>query len=164
MFKSGRREESPVNIRDLVYEVLALVHGELHGHGASVQANVHPDLPRIVGDRVQLQQVLVNLIMNAVEAMSSVQDHERSLLVESRLHGPNDVLITVEDSGPGIDADEVEHLFEPFFTTKSHGMGLGLAISRSIIEARGGRLWVSGRIPHGAVFHVQLPSDLSVGK
>ena len=164
MFKSGRREEAPVNIRDLVYEVLALVHGELQGHGVSVQVNVHADLPRIVGDRVQLQQVLVNLIMNAVEAMSSVQDHERSLLVESRLHGPNDVLITVEDSGPGIDADEVEHLFEPFFTTKSHGMGLGLAISRSIIEARGGRLWVSGRIPQGAVFHVQLPSDLSVGK
>jgi len=164
MFKSGRREESPVNIRDLVYEVLALVHGELHGHGASVQANVHPDLPRIVGDRVQLQQVLVNLIMNAVEAMSSVQDHERSLRVESRLHEPTDVLITVEDSGPGIEADEMEHLFEPFFTTKSHGMGLGLAISRSIIEAHGGRLWVSGRIPHGAVFHVQLPSDLSVGK
>jgi signal transduction histidine kinase len=164
MFKSGRREESSVNIRDLVYEVLALVHGELQGHGISVQVNVHPDLPRIVGDRVRLQQVLVNLIMNAVEAMSSVRDHQRSLLVESRLQGPNDVLITVEDSGPGIDADEMEHLFEPFFTTKSHGMGLGLAISRSIIEAHGGRLWVSGRIPQGAVFHVQLPSDLSVGK
>jgi C4-dicarboxylate-specific signal transduction histidine kinase len=164
MFKSGRREESPVNIRDLVYEVLALVRGELQGHGVSVQVNVHADTPRIVGDRVQLQQVLVNLIMNAVEAMISGQDHERSLLVESRVHGPNDVLITVEDSGPGIDADEMEHLFEPFFTTKSHGMGLGLAISRSIIESHGGHLWVSGRIPRGAVFHVQLPGDLSVGK
>jgi signal transduction histidine kinase len=164
MFKSGRREDVPVDIRDLVYEVLALVQRELQGHGVSAQVTVAPDLPRLVGDRVQLQQVLVNLIMNAVEAMSSVQVHERSLLVESRLHGLDDVLITVEDSGPGIDANEMEHLFEPFFTTKVHGMGLGLAISRSIIEAHGGRLWVSGRIPQGAVFHIQLPSDASAGK
>jgi C4-dicarboxylate-specific signal transduction histidine kinase len=164
MFKSGRREDVPVNIHDLVYEVVALVQRELQGHGVSAQVTVDPDLPRLFGDRVQLQQVLVNLIMNAVEAMSSVQVRERSLLVESRLHGPNDVLITVEDTGPGIDAKEMEHLFEPFFTTKSQGMGLGLAISRSIIEAHGGRLWVSGRIPRGAAFHVQLPSDSSVGK
>jgi C4-dicarboxylate-specific signal transduction histidine kinase len=164
MFKSGRREDVPVDVRDLVYEVLALVQRELQGHGVSAQVTVDPDLPRLVGDRVQLQQVLFNLIMNAVEAMSSVQVHERSLLVGSRLHGADDLLITVEDSGPGIDANEMEHLFEPFFTTKVHGMGLGLAISRSIIEAHGGRLWVSGRIPQGAVFHVQLPSDASVGK
>ena len=153
-----------MSIRDLVCEVLALVDAELESQRISLQVELHPELPQVMGDRVQLQQVLVNLIMNAVEAMSSVQDHERSLRVESRLHEPTDVLITVEDSGPGIEADEMEHLFEPFFTTKSHGMGLGLAISRSIIEAHGGRLWVSGRIPHGAVFHVQLPSDLSVGK
>jgi C4-dicarboxylate-specific signal transduction histidine kinase len=117
-----------------------------------------------MGDRVQLQQVLVNLIMNAVEAMSSVESRRRSLLVKSESRGADAVLITVEDSGPGIDAKEMEHLFEPFFTTKVHGMGLGLAISRSIIEAHGGRLWVSGRIPQGAVFHVQLPSAASVGK
>jgi signal transduction histidine kinase len=126
MFKSSRREESPVNIQDLVYEVLALVHGELQGHGIAVQVNVHPNLPRIVGDRVQLQQVLVNLIMNAVEAMSSVQDHERSLLVESRLHGSNDVLLTVEDSGPGIDTDEMEHLLNRSLQPSPTEWGWGL--------------------------------------
>jgi signal transduction histidine kinase len=165
MFKSGRREASPVDVRDLVYEALTLVRSELQSQGVSVQVNLHRDhLPRIVGDRVQLQQVFINLLMNAIEAMSSVKERERSLLLEARIHGRDDVLITLEDSGPGIDANEMERLFEPFFTTKSHGMGLGLAISRSIIEAHGGRLWVSGRTPQGAIFHVQLPSDVSVDR
>lgn len=159
MFRRGRREHSSLNIGDLVYEVLGLIHGELRSQGVSVQVNLRPDLPRIFGDRVQLQQVLINLMMNAIEAMTSVQAHQRFLRVESRLHSPNDVIITVEDSGPGIDANDMEHLFEAFFTTKSHGMGLGLAISRSIIEAHGGSLWVSRRRPQGAVFHVRLLSD-----
>lgn len=115
MFENGRREDVPVDIHDLVYEVLELVQRELQGHGVSAQVTLDPDLPRLVGDRVQLQQVLVNLIMNAVEAMSSMQVHERSLLVESRLHGPDDVQITVAYSGPGIDANELERLFEPFY-------------------------------------------------
>ncbi|MBV9018437.1 MAG: MASE4 domain-containing protein [Alphaproteobacteria bacterium] len=161
MFKSGHIEESTLRIRELIFDVLVLVHGELQSHGVSVQINLRPDLPRILGDRVQLQQVLVNLIMNAVEAMSLVESHQRSLLVDARLHGTRDVLITVEDSGTGIEAKDMEHIFETFFTTKPHGMGLGLAISRSIIEAHGGRLWASGRKPRGAVFHVLLPSDTS---
>lgn len=164
MFKRGRREQSSLSIRDLVDEVLVLVRAELQSHGVSVQVTLHPDLPRVFGDRVQLHQVFINLIMNAIEAMSSVENFERALLVESRLDGANDVLITVEDSGPGIDANDMDHLFEAFFTTKLHGTGLGLAVSRSIIEAHGGRLWVSGRRPRGAVFHIRLPSDISAGK
>jgi signal transduction histidine kinase len=111
---------------------------------------------------VQLQQVLLNLIMNAVEAMSSADNGERSLLVKSDLDGSSDVVIMVEDSGPGIDPDHMDRVFDAFFTTKSHGMGLGLAICQSIVESHDGRLRASRRIPHGSVFHVQLPGGGSV--
>jgi signal transduction histidine kinase len=102
--------------------------------------------------------------MNAVEAMSSVENRERSLLVRAKLHEERDVLIAVEDSGPGIDSNDMDRIFDAFFTTKSHGMGLGLSICQSIIQAHGGRLWASTRIPHGSIFYVQLPSAASVGK
>ena len=164
MFRKDRREKLPVSIRDLVYEVLALVRGELASQRVSLDVELREELPRVMGDRVQLQQVLLNLIMNAVEAMSSVEGCERSLLVKAEFDGARNVLIIVEDSGPGIDPNNTDRIFNPFFTTKSHGMGLGLSICRSIIESHGGRLWVSARTPHGAVFHVQLPSGVSVGK
>jgi signal transduction histidine kinase len=96
--------------------------------------------------------------------MSSVTSRERSLWVKSALHGAGDVLVTVEDSGPGIDPSDMNRIFDPFFTTKSHGMGLGLSICRSIIASHGGRLWASARIPRGSIFHVQLPSEISVGE
>jgi signal transduction histidine kinase len=114
-----------------------------------------------MADRVQLQQVLFNLIMNAVEAMSAPEIEERSLLVKSDFHETGDVLIMLEDSGPGIDPNDMHRIFDAFFTTKAHGMGLGLSICKSIIESHGGRLWASARIPQGMVFHVQLPSDAS---
>ena len=110
-----------------------------------------------MADRVQLQQVFHNLIMNAAEAMESVTDRARLLVVTSGAGEGGDVRITVEDSGPGIDPKDIDSIFHAFFTTKSHGMGMGLAICRSIIEAHGGRLWASPGNPHGAVFHVQLP-------
>ena len=164
MFRKDLREKSPVSIRDLVCEVLALVHGELETHRVSLQVELHPELPRIMGDRVQLQQVLINLIMNAIEAMSSVEHCERSLLVKSEALGTRDVLIMVEDSGPGIGPNDAGRIFDAFFTTKSHGMGLGLSICQSIIESHGGRLWASTRIPLGAIFYVQLPSEQSVAE
>ena len=114
----------------------------------------------MLADRVQLQQVLVNLIMNAAEAMGSLQERERSLLVKSEPSGGGNVLITVEDTGPGIEADNVDRIFDAFFTTKSHGMGLGLSICRSIIQAHGGRLWASTGMPYGAIFYIQLPSNV----
>ena len=163
MFEKDRREKSPVSIHDLVREVLALVHGELESQRVSLQVELHRELPPVMADRVQLQQVLLNLIMNAVEAMSSVENRERLLLVKSELYGARDVLIMVEDSGPGIDPNDMDRIFDAFFTTKSHGMGLGLSICQSIIETHDGRLWASTRIPHGTVFHVQLPSA-SVGQ
>jgi signal transduction histidine kinase len=111
---------------------------------------------------VQLQQVLINLIVNAIEAMSSVANYERLLLIKAEPLGTCEVLIVVEDSGPGIGPDDTDRIFDTFFTTKSQGMGLGLSICQSIIESHGGRLWASTRIPHGAAFHVQLPSGVSV--
>jgi C4-dicarboxylate-specific signal transduction histidine kinase len=162
MFKRDRREKTPVSICDVIREVLALVNGELETHHVSLQLELHPKLPRIMADRVQLQQVLINLVMNAIEAMSSVENCERSLLVKCERHGADDVLILVEDSGPGIVPNDMDRIFDAFFTTKSHGMGLGLSICQSIIESHRGRLWASTRIPHGTVFHVQLPSGVSV--
>jgi PAS domain S-box-containing protein len=157
MFKKDHRERSAVDVNDLVRDVVALVHGELASHGVSLRLDLRRELPQVTADPVQLQQVLLNLIMNAVEAMSSANNGgERSLLVQSYLHG-SDVAITVEDSGPGIDAEHMDRVFDAFFTTKSHGMGLGLAICQSIVESHDGRLWASNRIPHGSVFHVQLP-------
>jgi two-component system, LuxR family, sensor kinase FixL len=160
IFAKDGRKKSSVSINELVREVLALAGGELESQRVSLQVELHRDLPRVTADRVQLQQVLLNLIMNAVEAMSSVANRERSLLVKSELHGARDVLITVEDSGPGIDPNDMDRIFDAFFTTKSHGMGLGLSICKSIIESHGGRLWASTRNPHGSIFYVQLPGEV----
>jgi PAS domain S-box-containing protein len=159
MFGKDQREKSLVDIRDLISEVLRLVQGELDSQRVSLQVELHPELPRVMADRVQMQQVLLNLLTNAVEAMSSVENRERSLLVKSDFHGKHDVLITVEDSGSGLDPKDTARIFDAFFTTKSHGMGLGLSICQSIIESHGGRLWASTRSPHGSVFYVQLPTN-----
>jgi signal transduction histidine kinase len=164
MFRRDRREKSAVSIRDLVHEVLALVRGELINHGVSLRVELQPDLPPIIADRLQLRQVLVNLIMNAIEAMSSMQDDERSLLVKCELHASRGVVIMVEDSGPGIDPNDMDRIFDAFFTTKPHGTGLGLSICRSIVESHDGRLWASDRIPRGSTFFVQLPSGAPVGE
>jgi PAS domain S-box-containing protein len=161
MFRRTPRERSPVNIPDLVSEVLAPVQGKLDSHSVSLQVELSQELPNVLADRVQLQQVLLNLIINAIEAMSSVQNSERKLLVKAERHGSRDVLITVEDSGPGVGPKDVDHIFDAFFTTKPHGMGLGLSICQSIIESHRGRLWASQRLPHGAVFYVQLPGAVT---
>jgi C4-dicarboxylate-specific signal transduction histidine kinase len=111
----------------------------------------------VTGDRVQLQQVLLNLIVNAIEAMSGVRDRTRELRIVSRPEGPNAVMVEVRDSGTGIGAQSAERVFESFYTTKPEGLGIGLSISRSIVEAHGGRLSASANSPHGAVFRFSLP-------
>ena len=111
----------------------------------------------MTGDRVQLQQVLLNLIMNAIEAMSGVHDRPRELTIVSRQDGANGVVVEVRDSGTGLDPERAERVFEAFYTTKAEGIGIGLSISRSIVEAHGGRLWATPNEPHGAVFRFSLP-------
>jgi signal transduction histidine kinase len=119
-------------------------------------------LPFVWGDRVQLQQVIMNLVMNGIEAMQSVEDRPRKLVIQSRQDGTQQVLVSVTDCGVGISAKDADQLFNPFFTTKSGGMGMGLSICRSIIEAHGGRLWATANIPHGATFQFTLPLDAEI--
>ena len=115
------------------------------------------ELPRIWGDRVQLQQVILNLIMNAIEAMSEVRERSRELLISTSKADQDGVLVTVSDSGPGLPPVNLARIFEAFYTTKASGLGMGLSVCRSIVEAHGGRLWAVPNEPHGAVFCVMLP-------
>ena len=157
MFKKGDQEKAVLDANELIREVLALLDGEIHMQRVSVHTELIEQLPRVLGNREQLQQVILNLITNAVEAMGSVTNRARVLRVKSKLHESGGVLIAVEDSGLGIDPKDIDRIFEAFFTTKSHGMGMGLSICRSIIEAHHGRLWVSPGLHHGSIFHVVLP-------
>jgi len=148
-----------LDINETILEVIALARSEVHKHRVSLQTHLSRDLPLILGDRVQLQQVVLNLINNAIEAVSGAQDSPRVLQVGSAKAEPQGVLVAVRDSGPGLDPASVDRLFRAFYTTKLQGMGLGLAISRSIIEAHGGRLWATANENRGAVFQFTLPTD-----
>jgi signal transduction histidine kinase len=124
----------------------------------SVQTKLADGLPRVFGNRIQLQQVILNLVINALEAMATTRERDRTLRVKSAVHSPDGVLIAVEDSGAGIDPQNVERIFDALFTTKSNGMGMGLSICRSIIETHHGRLWATVGADYGSVFHIALPS------
>jgi two-component system NtrC family sensor kinase len=164
IFKKAPQQGALIDINDVVLEVLALVHGELISYRVSAISNLVPSLPRVRADRVQLQQVILNLIMNAVEAMGTAADGARVLNVTSQLDEPNAVLVTVQDTGPGIDPNRMDRIFDAFFSTKSSGMGMGLFICRSIVESHGGRLWATAAVPHGAMFHLVLPiADTAAG-
>jgi signal transduction histidine kinase len=133
----------------------------MQGKGVALGTELSERLPVVLADRIALQQVILNLTMNAVEAMSGVREGPRELLVQSRPDGSEQVVISVEDSGPGLDPENLDHLFDAFYTTKPNGMGMGLAISRSIIDAHGGRLWATPNTPRGAVFQFVLPVGVS---
>jgi PAS domain S-box-containing protein len=150
-------EKAPLDVDDLVREVIALLQRELTNHRVSLRTELALSLPIILGDRVQLQQVIINLVMNGAEAMQLVTDRPRELVIRSRQDETQQVLVGVTDSGVGVSAENADRLFNPFFTTKSSGMGMGLSICRSIIEAHGGRLWVTTNLPHGATFQFTLP-------
>jgi signal transduction histidine kinase len=147
---------SLLDIETVVHEILLLARSELQQHDVTVQTELEPDLPPVPGDRIQLQQVLLNLIMNAIQAMAEVQDRPRELVIGCKAQ--EGVLITVADTGTGLDAGARERIFDSMFTTKSDGMGMGLSISRSIIAAHGGRIWASQGAPFGAVFQIVLPA------
>jgi PAS domain S-box-containing protein len=146
-----------LDINEAIREVIALTRGEAAKSGVSVQTDLADDLPLVYGDRVQLQQVILNLIINAIEAMSGVAEAPRALLISTGKAEPGGVRVAVRDSGPGLDPASLEHLFNAFYTTKSGGMGMGLAICRSIIEAHEGQLSASANEPRGAVFQFTLP-------
>jgi C4-dicarboxylate-specific signal transduction histidine kinase len=154
--KAPRRKDS-VDINEAIREVIELTRGEVVKNGVSVCTELPDGLPLIEGDRVQLQQVVLNLIVNAVQALGTLADGTRELLITTAQAKPHEVLVAVKDSGAGLAADDLEHILEPFYSTKLDGMGMGLAICRSIVEAHGGRLWVEANEPRGAVFRFTLP-------
>ena len=155
--KKAPPQNAWVNINDTILEVLALARSAVHRHRVSLQTHLAEDVPLIVGDRIQVQQVLLNLLTNAIEAMSGTSGGPRELQVGSAKDALQGVRVTVRDSGPGLDPDSLDQLFTAFYTTKPQGMGMGLAISRSIIEAHGGRLWATANEGRGAVLQFTLP-------
>jgi signal transduction histidine kinase len=157
-FKKDARNRTSLDINDLVGEALVLTRGDLERHRILVEAEPNAQVPPVRGDRIQLQQVLLNLITNAIDSMAA-KDGARVLCVRSELHAGGGVIVSVADTGTGIGSQELERIFNPLFTTKSGGMGMGLAICRSIIEAHDGRLWVAPNKPEGAVFQFMLLAD-----
>jgi signal transduction histidine kinase len=156
MFKTIDQEQAPLDINRLVHDVLALM--EVRADEVLVQTELNARPPDVIGNRVQLQQVILNLIVNALDAMSSVTQRPKVLRLRSENRDPDGVLLSVEDSGTGVDPNDVERIFDAFFTTKSQGMGIGLSLCRSIVESHHGRLWVSSSNERGSVFNVLLPA------
>jgi C4-dicarboxylate-specific signal transduction histidine kinase len=145
------------DLNEAIDEVTVLARGEITKNGVSVDTRLAKGALSVEGDRVQLQQVVLNLIRNAVEAMGSVQEGPRELSISTEQTQANGVLVAVRDTGPGIDGEHLERVFQPFYTTKSSGVGMGLSICRSIIEAHGGRLWAGANESRGALFQFTFP-------
>jgi signal transduction histidine kinase len=148
-----------VDLNEVIIEVFALAQSEARRNHVYLKRQIKNDLRLVRGDRVQLQQVILNLIVNGLEAIAKSKDGTRELIVRSDQDEDGKLIIAVSDSGEGVDAANLEHVFDAFFTTKPDGMGMGLAISRTIFEAHGGRLWATSNSPKGAVFQFTLPAN-----
>ena len=151
-------EKAQVQLNEVVEETVALADRQAARNNVSVVLELLPDLPIVLGDRIQLQQVILNLMINGIEAMSSVSGRKRQLLIRSQVQDDGQVLVSFEDTGIGVNTEDMGRLFEPFFTTRSQGIGMGLPISRSIVEAHGGRLWAESTVDKGSVFRFTLPA------
>jgi C4-dicarboxylate-specific signal transduction histidine kinase len=158
LFTKGAPQREWIDVNELIREMIVLLRSEAMYGAISARMELAADRPRVMGDRVQMQQVLMNLIMNAIEAMKDVEG-ARELVIASRRTGPDQVRVSVSDTGVGL-PPQADQIFNAFFTTKPHGTGMGLSISRSIVESHGGRLWAADNPPRGATFHVALPTDV----
>jgi C4-dicarboxylate-specific signal transduction histidine kinase len=158
LFKRQPVANDWLDLNEAIRESLSFARERAMRHGITIRTELARDLPEIQGDRVQLEQVVLNLVINAVDALRETTDRKEIAIV-SRREGPTEVLVSVEDSGSGISPEIAEKIFDPFFTTKSHGIGMGLSISRSIVESHGGRLWAEPRLPSGAIFQFTLRID-----
>jgi signal transduction histidine kinase len=161
MFKKETKARNPIDINALIVTVLGIVRHELQKHGVELRTELDESLPALEGDRVQLQQVVLNLVMNAIEAMQS--GAPRKLSIRSCVSKPNFVHVAIEDTGTGIDPSNHDHIFDPMFTTKERGMGIGLSICHSIIESHSGRIWVTQGIDKGSIFQFELPTNVGQG-
>ena len=157
LFRKGSSQRELVDICDVVEEMLALLCNEVNRYSISIRTEIAPDLPMVMADRVQLQQVFMNLMMNAIDAMKDANG-QRELHLKSQRQNDH-LLISVGDTGTGLPQQQANQIFDTFFTTKDHGTGMGLSISRSILESHGGRLWAVPNSPHGAIFYFTLPVD-----
>ncbi len=158
LIRKAPPRKDDLKINEAILEVVALTRGEVVKNGVSVQTQLAEGLPLIRGDRVQLQKVILNLIINAVEAMSGTKEGSRELLIRTGKAESDGVLVAVSDSGPGLAPASFEHLFEAFYTTKPGGLGIGLSVCRAVIEAHRGRLWATANVPRGAVFQFTVPA------
>jgi signal transduction histidine kinase len=158
LIKKAPPRRDNLEINGAIREVIEFTRGATARNRISVRTELADRLPLVRGDRVVLQQVILNLVMNGIEAMQSVEDRPRELAIRSLQDETPEVLVSVTDCGVGISAENADRLFDAFFTTKSGGMGMGLSICRSIIEAHGGRLWATANVPHGATFQFTLPA------
>ena len=159
LIKKAPPQKEALEINEAILEVIALTRGEVVQNGISVRTQLAEGLPLIQADRVQLQQVILNLIVNAVQAMSGASEETLELLISTVGDASNGIHVSLRDSGPGLDPASLERLFDAFYTTKSSGLGMGLSICRSIIEAHGGRIWAGANEPRGAVFQFTLPLE-----
>jgi PAS domain S-box-containing protein len=157
--KKGESKRQLADVNDLIGEMIALLRNEASRYSISIRASLDADLPKVMADSVQVQQVMMNLIMNSIDAMKNV-DRARELSIQSRWEEDQQLTISVSDTGVGLPPQQVDQIFDAFFTTKSHGLGMGLRISRSIVESHGGRLWAASNSPHGASFSFTLPVRL----
>jgi signal transduction histidine kinase len=150
--RKTRPDVTQFDINDVIDEAIGLIKGEILRHGVTMQLELAPGLPLVRGDRIQLQQVIINLAINAAQAMAMIADRVRIMIIRSMPHEDNDILVAVVDVGTGVDPEDLDRLFSPFYTTKSDGMGIGLSVCRSIIEAHGGRVWASPNAGPGMTF------------
>jgi len=162
LFKKGATQREPVDMNEVIREMIALLHDEAERYSVSIRAELAADLPKVMADRILLQQVVMNLMLNGVDAMKGTSI-PRELMMKS-LHQNGHLLVTVSDTGVGVASDQTAEIFEAFFTTKPEGTGMGLPISRSIVESHDGRLWVTANSGRGATFHFTLPSNIEAGK
>jgi PAS domain S-box-containing protein len=161
--KKGESKRQLADVNDLIGEMIALLRNEASRYSISIRADLDGGLPKVMADSVQVQQVMMNLIMNSIDAMKEV-DNTRELSIQSQLAEDQQLLISVSDTGVGLPPQQTDQIFDAFFTTKSHGLGMGLRISRSIVESHGGRLWASDNSPSGARFHFTLPTRVEAGE
>ncbi len=162
LFRKAESERQVLDIGELITGVASLVRHDVERRGIAMTLDCPPRLPLVSGDSIQLQQVVLNLLINACEAMSTV-DGPRDLIVATRERAGVGIELTISDSGPGVKESELERIFEPFVTTKTAGLGMGLSISRSIMDAHGGRIWVTRNPDRGITVHVELPSEPGLG-
>ena len=161
LLKKTETAKEPLDLNETIREVIVLTRSEMNGKCVDLRLNLAPDLPPVLGDRVQLQQVMLNLILNGIEAMNTVKGRKRELTIETAVLADREALTTVRDSGVGLDPRTVEQIFEAFHTTKPGGLGMGLSISRSIVESHGGRLWATADNDSGAIFQFTLSTHPS---